>query len=441
MPKEILEILEIFKKFNHKAYLVGGALRDYLLGKKPHDFDVATDATPDEVCIIFEGNILHEAGREFGTIAIEYKGYEVEIATFRLEGLYRNHRKPKELVFTKNIEDDLARRDFTVNAMAMDMEGNLTDLYGGKEDLENKIIRCVGDAQERIEEDALRIIRAVRFCGTLNFNMDDELKIVIKEKGHLLKEIAKERIQVEFNGIMLSDKPSASLDLMEELGLLEILFQDLKRTVGYNQKTPYHIKTLFDHIKCVVDSTDKVLEVRLAALFHDIAKPWTLCVDESGVGHFFGHDEMGADMAKNILREYKYSNKVIDKVILLISEHMKVSGKLTDKALRRQIRRVGFENIFDLYDLLMADRACTSIDGDIGDLEYNLSRVKQILMEDKRVKEKNYLCIDGKDIIELGFKEGKIIGEILKYANELTLDNPKLNEKEILLDIINREFR
>ncbi len=441
MPIEIIEILEILKKFNYRAFLVGGALRDYLLGKNPHDFDVATDATPDEVCLIFKNNILHEAGRDFGTIAIKYKGYEVEVTTFRLEGPYRNHRKPEKLVFTKNIEDDLARRDFTVNAMAMDMEGNLVDLYGGRRDLESKIIRSVGNARERIEEDALRIMRAVRFCGTLGFTMDDELKDAIKEKAHLLKEIAKERIQVEFNSIMLSDKPSVSLDLMEELGLLEIIFKDLKRTVGYNQKTPYHIKTLFDHIKCVADSTDKVLEVRLAALFHDIAKPWTLSVDENGIGHFFGHDEIGADMATNILREYKYSNKIIDKVHLLISEHMKVDGQFTDRALRKQIRRVGFENIFDLYDLLMADRACTSVDRDIKDLEYNLNRINEIIEEDKAIKEKNYLCINGKDIIALGFKEGKIIGEILKYANETVLDDPKLNDRKILLDIINRKFR
>ncbi|MDO5041168.1 MAG: HD domain-containing protein [Peptoniphilus sp.] len=441
MPIEITEIIEIFKKFDHKAFLVGGALRDYLLGKKPHDFDVATDATPDEVCDIFKDSILHDAGRDFGTIAIKYKGYEVEVTTFRVEGSYRNHRKPEKLMFTKNIEEDLARRDFTVNAMAMDIDGNLIDLYGGREDLENKIIRAVGNAEERIEEDALRIIRALRFCAKLDFRLDGELKEAIKKKAHLLQEIAKERIQVEFNGIMLSDRPSTSLDLMEELGILEILFKDLKKTVGYNQKTPYHVKTLFDHIKCVVDGTDKVLELRLAALFHDIAKPWTLSIDDDGVGHFFDHDEIGADMAANILREYKYSNKIIDKVHLLIREHMKVGGQLSDKALRRQIRRVGFENIFQLYNLLVADRACTSIDRYTGDLEYNIKRIKQITEEDKGIKEKNYLCIRGDDIIALGFKEGKIIGEILKFANEAVLDDPKLNDRKILLDIINRKFR
>ncbi|WP_138160327.1 CCA tRNA nucleotidyltransferase [Peptoniphilus catoniae] len=435
MPDEILEILKILNENSYKAYIVGGALRDYLLGKLPHDFDLTTDARPEEVEALFKNEILHTVGKKFGTVTILHKGYQVEITSFRLENDYINHRKPKSVVYTKSLEEDLKRRDFTVNAMVMDRFFNIIDPFCGKEDLKNRIIRSVGDPDRRLKEDALRILRAIRF-STAGFTLDEDLRESIFENRELLKSISKERIAMEFNKIMVSDKPSDALSLMEDTGVLGVLFPDLQRTVGYDQMTPYHIRTLFDHIKCVVDHTDPVLSIRLAALFHDISKPDTLSIGEDGRGHFFNHDILGANRAEEILRYYRYPNKLIEKVKILIEDHMKVHEIMSDKALRRQIRRVGPENILDLYNLLISDCYCTTIDRDVSFLKDRRNRIIELLNEDKNISKKNYLRINGKDIINLGFKEGKIIGEILEFANELVLDDPSLNQRETLLKLI-----
>lgn len=441
MPDEIVYILEKLEKHGYKSYVVGGSVRDYMLFKEPHDFDIATSARPEEIEELFKEHSLSDIGKKYGTIVIRVGIYDVEITTFRLESDYEKNRKPKSVIFTDKLEEDLKRRDFTINAMAMNSKGEIIDLFNGKDDLNKKIIRTVGSAKCRIEEDALRILRAIRFAGSFDFKIEEELYSEIIKNRNLIKNLSPERIKSEIDKMLLLDIPSKSFKIMADTKVLEIVFPELYKTVDYDQMTPYHEKTLFDHILCVVDNVPKKLSIRYAALFHDIEKPKTLSIDSYGIGHFYGHDDLGAIRAEGILKEYNSSNELINSVKSLVKEHMKApEDTMTDKALRRLIKRVGKDNVLDLLDLMIADRICTTNGRDFEFLIKRQNRIKELLNEDVIIKEK-FLKIDGNDLIKLGFNEGKLIGEILSYLEEIVLDDPSLNEKEILLNVVLEKYR
>ena len=440
MPKDVLFILNKLNEEGFEAYIVGGCVRDKLLGLIPHDYDITTSAKPHEIKRIFKDFKTILIGEEFGTIGILIEETLYEVTTFRIDGKYKNFRKPENVIFSENLVEDLKRRDFTINAMAMDSMGELYDPFGGKKDLEDKVLRAVGRPNERLKEDAIRILRAIRFAGRLNLFIEDDLFDAISFERKLLKKISPERIFDEFSKMITSDRPSYYLLLMEETGVLEIIFPELKRTVGFSQFSPYHDKTLFDHLICVMDEVKPDLALRLAALFHDISKVDTLSIGEDGRGHFYGHEILGADLVSEILKRLRVSNKIIDKVKILILDHMKVHSEMTDKALRRQIKRVGRENVLDLYDLLIADCKCTRIDRDASFIINRKNRVKELL-DEKEMKTEKFLEIDGNDIKSLGFKEGKVIGKILKDLENLVLDDPEKNKRDYLLEYINKNYR
>lgn len=438
MDKDVFDLLEKLDNHGYKSYIVGGCLRDILLGIRPNDFDITTNARPSQVKEVFREYKIFDYGIKYGTITVEYRDRLYEITTFRSEGTYSDNRRPDRVLFLDSIDDDLARRDFTINAMAMDKSYNIYDPFNGIRDLKNKIIRACGDANKRIEEDALRILRAIRFATRFKFYLDEELFDAISLNRNLLKNIARERIFSEICKIITYDNPSYGFLLMEETGILDILFPSLRKTVGFDQKTPWHDRNLFDHLLCVMDNVPNDLSLRLAAIFHDIAKPLTLKIDGDGTGHFLGHDALGATMAEDILKYYKAPKALIEKVSILIKEHMKVQEVMTDKALRRQIKRVGRENILDLYELLYADCVCTRYDRD-GSFILNRKKRIEELLDEKEMKKEKFLEINGYDLIELGF-HGKIIGQILKYAENLVLSDTSLNKKEILLEKIKNNF-
>ena len=440
MPKDVLFILNKLNEEGFEAYIVGGCVRDKLLGLIPHDYDITTSAEPHEIKRIFKDFKTILIGEEFGTIGMLIDETLYEVTTFRIDGKYKNFRKPENVIFSKNLVEDLKRRDFTINAMAMDSKGELYDPFGGKNDLEDKVLRAVGRPNERLKEDAIRILRAIRFAGRLNLYIDDDLFDAISFERKLLKKISPERIFDEFSKMITSDRPSYYLLLMEETGVLDVIFPELKRTVGFSQISPYHDKTLFDHLICVMDEVKPDLALRLAALFHDISKVDTLSIGEDGRGHFYGHEILGADLVSEILKRLRVSNKIIDKVKILILDHMKVHSEMTDKALRKQIKRVGRENVLDLYDLLIADCKCTRIDRDASFIINRKNRVKELL-DEKEMKTEKFLEIDGNDIKALGFNEGKIIGKILKDLENLVLDDPEKNKKDYLLEYINKNYR
>lgn len=440
MPKDVLFILNKLRENGFKAYIVGGCVRDKLLSIEPHDYDITTSARPNEIKNVFSDCKTILVGEEFGTVGILLNKVLYEVTTFRIDGNYINNRKPEKVIFSDNLKEDLKRRDFTINAMAMDIDGKLYDPFFGKKDLQEKIIRAVGDPNERIKEDALRMMRAIRFAGRFDFYIEENLFDAIGLNASLLKKIAPERIFDEFSKMITSEKPSYYLLLLEESGILDVIFPELKRTVGFVQFSPYHDKTLFDHLICVMDYVKPDLNLRLAALFHDISKVDTLSIGEDGRGHFYGHEILGADLVEKILKKYRLPNKTIEKVKILILDHMKVHAEMSDKALRRQIKRVGRENVLDLYDLLIADCKATRIDRDASFIINRKNRVKELL-DEKEMKTEKFLEINGNDIKSLGFSEGKLIGEILKELENLVLEDPEKNNRAYLIEYIEKNYR
>ncbi|MDO5038002.1 MAG: CCA tRNA nucleotidyltransferase [Tissierellia bacterium] len=433
IPQEIAKIINTFDGAGAQVYLVGGSVRDSLLGLEVHDYDLATNLEPDQVEELFFNYPLYKVGKKFGTLGIVSPQGLVEVTTYREDGAYEGHRKPKEVTFSKSLEEDLRRRDFTINAMAYHPQRGLVDLFDGRGDLEKRILRTVGDPNRRFREDGLRILRGLRFMGQLDFRIDHRTQEAMKNNRDLIDYLSRERIRDEVFKILVQDKPSRVLYKMLDLGILEKILPSLMATVGFDQKTPYHDKTLFDHILCVVDRTPRKLNVRLAALFHDIEKPATLSIDQkTGRAHFFGHDSLGAQRAEEILRAYRASKKDIDSVKALISDHMKVHQEMSDRALRRQIRRVGEDNVLDLYDLMLADMACTVPGRDQTFLLERKKRIEDLLAQG--LPDQKSLKINGRDLMDLGLEEGPQIGQVLRALEEELLDDPDKNKRDYLLD-------
>lgn len=435
LPEYVKYIIDELEKEGYEAFVVGGSIRDILLGKEPNDYDVCTNALPDEIEKIFSDRKTVLIGKKFGTITVVMDDEDVEITTFRAEGEYFDGRKPKWIRFLSSIEEDLARRDFTINAIAYNENIGLVDPFGGIYDLNNGIIRCVGDPEKRFSEDYLRILRAVRFSCQLDFDMDEETYLAGKKYIKYIDKVSMERIRNEFFKIITSSYPSKGIMLMESMGILNIIIPELIPTIGYDQRNPHHNKDLFEHILCVVENTPSILEVRLAALFHDIGKTSTLSIDEEGIGHFYGHDKVGASMAREILKRFNCSNVLIEKVTILIKEHMTQHGKFSDKGLKRLIKRVGEDNIFNLFVLQKADRGCSVKDSTLDNILDMEQRTNNILNGDEPYEVK-HLAIDGNDLLRMGFDRGRIIGEILDYLLNKVMENPSLNKKDILERIV-----
>lgn len=439
MNTEVFELLTKLEDSGFKAFLVGGCVRDFLLGIEISDIDITTNARPDDILNVFKDYKTLDHGKKFGTISVKFGEKFYEITTFRGEGKYTDKRRPDTVYFLDTLNEDLARRDFTINAIAMDKFQNIYDPFNGRNDIRDRNIRAVGDANKRIKEDALRILRAIRFACKLNFYLDEDLFEAISLNRMLILKVSKERIFSEISKILVSERASYGFYLMEESGILLEILPLLQLTVGYDQKSPWHDRNLFDHLLDVMDNVKPDLSLRLAALFHDIAKPHTFSIDENGNGHYLGHEILGAEIAGDILKDFKAPKDLIVKVKILIKEHMKVHEFMTDKALRRQIKRVGRENILDLYDLMYADCISTRSDRDGSFILKRKKRVENLLNENE-MKNDKFLNIDGYDLINLGYK-GKIIGEALRYAEDLVMENPNNNKKDLLVTEIKNKFK
>ncbi|MDR7870652.1 MAG: CCA tRNA nucleotidyltransferase [Tissierellaceae bacterium] len=440
IPDYVNLILNRLYDTGFEAYIVGGSVRDLLLGKEPNDYDVATNAKPEEIEEVFSNLKTIPIGKEYGTIVVVQDEGKIEITTYRIEGKYLDGRRPSEVQFSNNIEEDLSRRDFTINAMAFNEKAGLVDPFNGKSDLEKQIIKTVGNPRERFSEDYLRILRGVRFATQLSFELEDQTYIASKEMSNLLANISMERIREELFKILVSKKPSNGIRLMNDLNILDSILPELMAEVDFDQHNPNHDKNVFDHTLCVLDGVSSTLEIRLAALFHDIGKPHTLTIDENGIGHFYGHEKVSKNIARDILTRLKCSNELIKDVLLLIGEHMSKSRSMKDKGIKRLISRVGEERIFKLMELQIADRVCTNKDADIDFLVERKGEIQRIL-DNNEPYQKKHLAIDGYDIINLGYKRGKNIGEILDYLMEKVLINPKLNNKEKLTELVKNKYR
>lgn len=436
---DILSILNSIKNKGYTALVVGGYIRDSLLGITPHDCDIATNCSYDELLEIFKGYNPKEIGKSFGIIQIKINNVEYEIAKFRTDGVYSDSRRPDTVEFVDNFYEDAKRRDFTINAMGYD-GAKLYDYFKGQEDLANGLIRFVGIGKERINEDALRMLRAIRF-STKRSNLElynptfDNISVM----SHGIKYISEERVRLELDKILLSDYPSKGIRLLQQTGLLKYIIPELNECVGFNQNNSHHNKDLLEHILTVVDHTKPILVNRLSALLHDIGKVSTHSLDENGESHYYLHHKVSADMAGEILTRLKYDNKTIETVKRLIYDHMNKNSKQSDKVIKRFVIRVGVENLPNMFDLLQADIIGHKPPHNFKSLDNLKQKCYDIINREEPIKT-SQLVINGRDIMDLGIKEGKLIGELLEICMNRVLDNPDYNNKDYLIKLIMDEI-
>jgi len=443
IPKEITTVTETLEKAGFEAYLVGGCVRDLILGKIPKDWDVTTDATPEEIQKLFPKTFYENT---YGTVGVVDESTTdetlkvVEVTPYRTEGEYSDKRRPDSVSFSKNIDDDLKRRDFTINAFALSVKkgkgDTLIDRFNGKKDLQDKVIRVVGDAHARLSEDALRIMRAVRLSAELGFEIEEATLEALKKHAPLLEKIAKERVRDEFVRIILSDEPMRAIVLAHELGILKYIAPELEEGVGIEQPQA-HAYDVWNHLlRTLQHAADKKypLEIRLAALFHDIGKPKTRRVSpETNQYTFYGHEVVGARMTEKILRNLNFPLKTIELVTKLVRWHMFFSDTetITLSAVRRMIANVGKDHIWDLMNVRICDRIGT---GRPKENPYRLRKYKSMVEEALRDPiSVGMLKIDGTGIMKLlDITPGPKIGLILNALMEEVLEDPKLNATEYL---------
>jgi len=435
------EIASVINGGGKQAYLVGGAVRDMLMGKKIHDWDIATDALPEEVTALFRkaGGKVIPTGIKHGTVTVLYRKNSVEVTTFRTEAGYSDGRRPDSVAFAATIEEDLSRRDFTMNAIALRLpSGETVDPFDGITDIKAKIIRCVGKAQDRFAEDGLRPLRAVRFAAQLGFDLEQNTKDAIAGALPVSAKVSPERVRDELDKILASPLPSRALLLMEKTGLLELFLGELAACRGVEQKG-YHSFDVLEHSLLACDYAAKnnfSPEVRMAALLHDIGKPATKKMGANGAWTFYRHEEISESQSRRILRRLRYSNAFVDSVCHLIKIHMfHYTEDWSDAAVRRFIVRAGEDYLENLYCLRRADTyALNAAEGSPALLLPFIKRVEKV-QASSRVFMLKDLAVSGKDLIAAGIKPGKQIGIILNELLETVLDDPSENTREKLLKI------
>lgn len=437
-PKDVQYVIDTLTKNNYEAFLVGGCVRDILLDTKPKDYDITTNALPEQVMSLFSKTI--PTGLKHGTVTVLINDTPYEVTTYRIDGDYKDNRRPEDVQFVSSLKDDLSRRDFTINALAYNNKDGLQDFFNGTEDLSSRLIKAVGDAAKRFNEDALRMLRAIRFSCQLNFNIELKTLKAIEKNSSLILNISSERIRDELCKILTSPNPAKGFRLLNSTGILKYILPELQKAVGFDQKTPYHDKDIFEHTLSVVEKVPNNLTLRLAALFHDIAKPQCFFIGEDGIGHFYEHQKVGKDLSKNILKGLSFDNDTIDKVSTLVREHMSILFKPKSAAIKRLINRVGKDLIFDLYDLQRADILSSAPPFiALEALESTKEKTKGILEADEPL-DKSSLNINGNILMKsLNIKPGKIIGEIIDYLMNKVIDEPNLNNEANLL-VLARDY-
>ena len=416
--------------------MVGGCVRDSLLGLKPKDFDITTSALPEITENLFTKTI--PTGIKHGTVTVVIDKENFEVTTYRTEENYIDNRRPEKVEFVKDLKEDLSRRDFTINAFAYNDKEGLIDYFNGMDDLKNKVIRAVGDPNKRFNEDALRMLRAIRFSAQLGFSIESKTYDAIKDNVQLIKNISNERIRDELCKILLSDNPCEGIETLRETNMLSIILPEINDLVEYTPLCNNHNRNVFTHTLKVLNNTYANLNLRLAALFHDIGKINTITALPNGHHYFPGHSEEGAKMVMDVLKRLKFDNLTIESISALIKHHLvlNVSYMPTDGEIKRLINNVGKENIFILFDLQRADiNALWDPVPFLKKVDFMESRTKFILDNNEPLTLKD-LAIDGKTLItELKILPGKEVGIILHKLLEDVLDNKDLNNKNQLINL------
>ena len=434
LPQSVFDCLSRLENAGYACYAVGGCVRDWLLGLTPHDYDLCTAATPEQIQRVFAGERLVLAGEKHGTVGVVTPGGVVEITTFRTEGDYQDNRHPGWVKFVEQIEGDLSRRDFTVNAMAWSPTRGLCDPFGGQQDLHDRVLRAVGDPATRFREDSLRILRGVRFAVRYDLTPDPKTLEAMISEAPLMDNLARERVFDELCKLLpLVDAE----DLLRFVPILWQVIPDLKPMVGFDQRSPHHAYDIFTHTAHVTAAVPSDPVLRFAALLHDTGKVPAFTTDETGRGHFYGHAQLSAQMADAILRQLKAPTAFREQVVQLIDLHM-TKPQAEKKAVRRLLSKLGLERLRQLWCLQKADTSSKGIckDEELHHFVVLDALLSEILSEDSCLQIKD-LAIDGKDLMALGFS-GPAIGQALNALLEQVLDEKIPNQREALLSAVKK---
>lgn len=434
LPEKVNLIIRTLQVHGFEAYAVGGCVRDSILGREPEDWDITTSAMPEETKALFVRTF--DTGIEHGTVTVLLEGQGFEVTTYRIDGKYEDSRHPTEVTFTRSLKEDLLRRDFTINAMAYNAKDGLVDIFGGMEDLQNGIIRCVGNAIERFSEDALRILRGVRFAAQLGFHIDEETRRGMQELAPTLQDISAERIQVELVKMLVSKRPEIIRDAYE-LGITKEFLPEFDTLMETSQETPHHVYNVGEHTIHALANirADKVL--RLTMLLHDMGKPAFKTFDENGRAHFKKHAIESEAITKKILRRLKFDNDTLHRVAKLVLYH-DYRMPATAENVRRAMNKIG-EDLFPCYmEVRRADVLAQSMYKREEKLQ-NLDDIEKLYREIVALKQcvsLKELAVNGKDLLEAGVSQGKEIGEKLNDLLELVIEKPELNTKQELLKLV-----
>ena len=430
IPNSVLELINTLEEAGFETWVVGGCVRDHLMGNVPHDYDCCTAAEPEAMQALFADRQLVLAGLKHGTVGVVTEAGVVEITTFRTEGGYLDSRHPDWVKFVRDVKEDLARRDFTVNAMAYSPRRGLCDPFGGQADLKNGLLRAVGDPVLRFREDALRILRGLRFAARFGFQIEEATRTAMHTEIAGLDTLARERVLTELEGFLLA---ATARDILDGAELLCRIIPELAPQLGFDQKNPHHEHDIFTHTAMVVERAPKEPVLRMAALLHDLGKADTFFLDEKGVGHFYGHAAVGAKMAEDILRRLKCSNALREEVTWLIAHHMD-RFPCEEKSARRCLSKHGLPRMERLTRLQMADFGGKVDDGDLDEW---LRLLREVDAREGALTLKT-LAVKGQDLIGLGIAPGKQVGELLNRLLSMVLAGELPNQREALLEYLRK---
>lgn len=430
IPDDVSFALNNLIAYGFEAYCVGGCVRDILLGCMPHDWDIATSALPNDVKTVFSDYPVFLTGEKHGTVLVKFHSQEVEITTFRIDGRYDNNRHPNSVRFTTRLEEDLTRRDFTINAMAMDINGEIIDLFGGKNDIRDRCIRCVGDANQRFSEDALRILRALRFSSTLGFYIDEKTSEAAGSQAYRLSTVSSERIQTELTKILCGK--NVRMVLRKYADIIAKTIPDIAPMFGFNQHNPHHCYDVWEHTLAVTENTPNIPVLRWSALLHDIGKPHTFSLDEHGIGHFYGHQSKSYELAQSIMSRLRFDNESKNRILTLIKYHDSVID-VNKTAIKRKLNQLGEEALRQLLLLKRADNLGQA--PHFHKRQQTITELEEILnavLLEQECFSLHDLAINGNDLISIGIK-GKDIGYVLRLLLEMVIDEKIVNDYDVLL--------
>lgn len=430
LPVQVQQAIKRLNAVGYEAYAVGGCVRDSLLHREPEDWDLTTSALPEQAAFVFSDAKLIETGLKHGTVTVILDHLSMELTTYRVESSYSDHRHPDAVSFSKSLKEDLSRRDFTVNAMAYHPDEGLIDIFGGQKDLAGRLIRCVGEPQRRFSEDALRMLRALRFAAQLGFAVHPETAKAIQAQWPLLQDVSMERKRDELCKLLCGS--DALTVLLADRELFGALIPPLVPLIGFDQRTPYHCYDIYEHTVRAVAAIEPRPRLRLAALLHDWGKPACFTVDAKGQGHFKGHPAVSAALAQTFLREWRLPSAEVSAIETLVRYH-DVTIPPTEKVIRRWLSRLGEQNFFDLLALKIADNSAQA-EQFSRKAEYQkiAALAREILVRGDCFSMRS-LAIGGRELLELGVSEGKQVGLILHCLLEEVIDGTMVNERETLL--------